>query len=140
MSQDFWLGILTIPLLTAAGYGILLAVIGFKYVAGKAFSRMIMIFPAIREGGDVGANFPLRTLTDFGHRSAFAAIALSARKMILFEPFGGLGFFIMIGSPFSNNKQARRARRAIEEAYDKILEQDQEGETNSHPDKEPTHE
>lgn len=126
MSTDFWLGVLAIPLATAAGLALFYAIIGAKHVAAKAMGRMIMIFPSIREGEDAGLKFSLRTRTDFGHRSAFAAIALSARKMILFEPFGGLGFFIMVGSPFSNNTQARRARQAIEDAYEKILEQDQE--------------
>ncbi|OIH86001.1 hypothetical protein BLJ79_04190 [Arthrobacter sp. UCD-GKA] len=122
--SGYWLGVLTIPLGVALAYLVVLALAGIRWAAGKAFGVLLRRYPPIRDGEDMGLDFPVRSATGFGHRSTFAAMALSNPRMVLFEPIDGLGIFIMAGRPKTHTKQTRRAKQAIERAYDDLLKAD----------------
>lgn len=111
--SDYWWGVLTIPLASVALLVALLALRGAQKVLSKLFERTVSAFPAIRNG-------TAHTETQFGHRSAFAAMALSSKKAYLFEPFNGLGFFLFVGEP-GNTPETKRIKKVVERVYDESL-------------------
>ena len=113
MSQDFWLGVLAIPVFTAAGVALFYAVIGARFLAEQAFGKILRYYSPIRYGGPYA--------TDYGVRSTFAAIALTSRRMWLFEPFKGFAVFIMLSRPSEHTRTTLKLKADIENAYDKRL-------------------
>lgn len=111
--SDYWWGVLTIPLASVALLVALLALRGAQKVLSKLFERTVSAFPGIRNG-------TAHTESQFGHRSAFAAMALSSKKAYLFEPFDGLGFFLFMGVP-GNTSETKRIKRVVERAYEESL-------------------
>ena len=129
--SEFWLGVITLPLITGLGIGVFYGLLVLRMLANKVFAGVLMKVNPIRDGETVQGHFVTRTQSNFGGRSAMAASAMAARKVWLFEPLSSFGIFIMLDIR-ANGKRVVRARRAIEQAYDQLLHEEQ----NPAPDKE----